>query len=68
MKILGEGGYGKVYSFCKKDTKIQRYAIKELKLKNFEEFRMNLQEFLVYFRIPYQHPNIVCLKKIYIGT
>jgi len=53
MKILGQGGFGKVYSFCKKSSSNLRYAIKELKLKDFEEFRLNLQEFLVYFRFPF---------------
>ena len=35
--------------------------------KTFDDFIRNINEFLAYFRIPYQNENIVSLKKIYCG-
>lgn len=45
----------------------KEYAIKEIRQEDFDDFRCNLVEVLSFFRIPYEHQNIVALKKVYMG-
>ncbi len=63
---IDRGAFGEVFSIVSNIDQ-QRYAIKKMIFANFDAFKDSFQEIFVYIRMPVQHPNIVQLKKVYMG-